>query len=136
MAGDLVTGEATKGEGFSSSLVYALIKISACGTIVWSSRKKLVRVEILQFDACAVSVYQALFSLSPRRRARFFFGTTFDLENFLDYEFHLLTLYFWCATIRVEMCLRRKTLKAAALEIPGILNTSWMLVYYNQKIEE
>ena len=39
-------GEATKGEGFSSSLVYALIKISACGTIVRSTRKKLVRVEI------------------------------------------------------------------------------------------
>ena len=39
-------GEAAKGEGFSSSLVYALIKISACGTIVLSTRKKFVRVEI------------------------------------------------------------------------------------------
>ena len=39
-------GEAAKGEGFSSSLVYALIKISACGTIVRSTRKKFVRVEI------------------------------------------------------------------------------------------
>ena len=40
-------GEATKGEGFSSSLVYPLIKISACGTIVRvNPEKKLVRVEI------------------------------------------------------------------------------------------
>ena len=33
MAGDLVMGEAIKGEGFSSSLVYALIKIAKC---VWN----------------------------------------------------------------------------------------------------
>ena len=34
-------GEATKGEGFSSSLVYALTKISACGTIVRVNPKKI-----------------------------------------------------------------------------------------------
>ena len=39
-------GEATKGEGFSSSLVYALIKISACGTIVRVNPEKIIRVEI------------------------------------------------------------------------------------------
>ena len=73
-------GEATKGEGFSSSLVYALIMPDKAKVHVeqlyGSSRKKLVRVEIifmLQFDACADSVYQARFSLSPRplRRAWF-----------------------------------------------------------------
>ena len=45
-AGDLVMGEATKGEGFSSSLVYALIKIRRVEQLYGSSRKKLVRVEI------------------------------------------------------------------------------------------
>ena len=34
-------GEATKGEGFSSSLVYVLIKISACGTIVRVNPEKI-----------------------------------------------------------------------------------------------
>ena len=39
-------GEATKGEGFSSSLVYALVKIRRVEQLYGSSRKKLVRVEI------------------------------------------------------------------------------------------
>ena len=34
-------GEATKGEGFSSSLVYPLIKVSTCGTIVRVNPEKI-----------------------------------------------------------------------------------------------
>ena len=60
-------GEATKGEGFSSSLVYPLIKISACGTIVRVNPEKISTggdIFILQFDACAVRP-GSLFPLAP-----------------------------------------------------------------------
>ena len=47
-------GEATKGERFSSSLVYALIKISACGTIVRSTRIDMMTFYV---DACALYIF-------------------------------------------------------------------------------
>ena len=57
----------------------------------------------------------------------FFFWNHFRLRKFSALRIPPLTLYLWCATIGDEMYLRRKTLKEAALEIPGILNTAWMI---------
>ena len=63
-------GKATKGEGFSSSLVYALIRLKCVWNNCTGQAEKISmggdKFFVLQFEACAVNVYQALFSLSPR----------------------------------------------------------------------
>ena len=59
-------GEATQGEGFSSSLVYALIKISACGTIVRVKPEKIsTGGDNFYTTICSQCVPGSLFPLAP-----------------------------------------------------------------------
>ena len=71
-------GEATQGEGFSSSLVYALIKISACGTIVRVKPEKIsTGGDNFYTTICSQCVPEE--SNVLRRYVNLFFCSLFDL---------------------------------------------------------